>query len=397
MALTNDNIMSAFQAAAALSAADDLNGAEAAWREIVEAAPMSAEAWHNFGRTLTGLERFDEAAAAHARAAALRPGALWAQGGAAALLRNLGRWREAEPYYSRALALGPDDPGLRTSYGHLLLGLGDFARGWPLYESRMDDPGHGSPRLPLQGEWRGEPLAGRSLLIWPEQGFGDQIQFARFAPMLQAAGADVTLVCPPELTGLFSQLPVRVVEQAGSTTLPVCDHWTLAASTPRWLGLSLNDISGAAYLRAPQDRRDRWAGHAPKGAIGFAWRGRSTHPNDARRSLRSAQPLTAALGEAVIDLSDGVGEDFADMAALVEQLDLVVTVDTALAHLAGAMGKPCWVLLPWYRQDWRWLQDREDSPWYDSVRLFRQAPGEDWGPVLDRVAAALADRLVGHG
>ncbi|MFL5297229.1 MAG: tetratricopeptide repeat protein [Phenylobacterium sp.] len=394
MRLSRETIMAAFQQAAALAAAGNHAGAAALWREIAEAAPASAEAWHNLGRSLAAMERYDQAEAAYRDALARRPDALWANRSLAGLLQRLGRWREAEPVLANALRLAPDDPNVRTDYGHLVLGLGDFARGWPLYESRKDVASHGSPRLPLPNEWQGEPLAGKSLLIWPEQGFGDQIQFARFAPMLQAAGADVTLVCPPELADLLRQLPVRVVEQAGSTTLPVCDHWTLVMSVPGRLGLSLADISGAAYFNAPSDRRERLAAHAPPGAIGIAWRGRPTHPNDAHRSLASARTLSGPLeaqGFSVVDLSGGAG-DFADLAAIVEQLDLVVTVDTALAHLAGALGKPCWVLLPWYQQDWRWLQDREDSPWYDTVRLFRQAPGEAWDPVIARVCAALEER-----
>ncbi len=312
----------------------------------------------------------------------------------ASLLHKTGRWREAEVHYAKALELAPDDARLRTDFGHLLLGLGDFARGWPLYESRKDLMGYGSERLPLANEWQGEPISGRSLLVWPEQGFGDQIQFARFAPVLQEAGADVTLVCPPELAGLFAELPVRIVERTGSLTLTPPDHWTLALSAPRHLGLSLADISGAPYLRAPAERRNRWTGYASGRAVGVAWRGRSTHPNDSHRSLPSADLLTTPLREAgmtTVDLTNPVG-DFADLAAIVEQLDLVVTVDTALAHLAGAMGKECWVLLPWFRQDWRWFQDRDDSPWYDSVRLFRQTADGDWGPVLDRIAAAAQAR-----
>ncbi len=389
MRLTNDNIMAAFREAAARQQAGDFAAAAELWEEIVAAAPASAEASYNLGRTRAELGQFKEAEMAYRRAVALKPGAVWAQSALAGLLHLTGDWREAETPYAAALALTPDDARLRTDLGHLRLGLGDFAGGWPLYEARKLLPGPESRPLPMDNEWRGEPIARRSLLIWPEQGFGDLIQFARYAPVLQARGADVTLVSPPELTALLSQLPVRVVEHSKSMTLPAPDYWTLAMSVPGHLGLSVADLSGEAYLQAPADRRKRWAGQVPKPAVGIAWRGRSTHPNDARRSLPSAEsllePLRAA-GLTPVDLSEPIG-DFADLAAIIEQLELVVSVDTAVAHLAGALGKPCWLLLPRLRQDWRWFQDRDDTPWYDSVRLFRQGPEADWAPVMARVAA----------
>ena len=389
MQLTQANIQAAFLEAAALQARGELAAAAELWQAIVTAAPTSGESWANLGSSLGKLERFAESEAAYRQAVALRPEAVWANRGLADILMKTGQWREAEPFYAEALACAPTDPYLRIDYGHLLLGLGDFARGWPLYESRKDVSNHGATRLELPNEWQGEPVSGRRLLVWPEQGFGDQIQFARYAKTLQAAGADVTLVCPPELFALFSQLPVKVVEQGASTTFEAPDYWSLLLSIPLHLGLRLADLSGEPYLRAPAERRAKWAGHAPPGAVGVAWRGRSSHPNDRYRSLPDAEalePLRRA-GADLIDLTEPLG-DFADLAAIVEQLDLVVTVDTALGHLAGALGKPCWVLQPWYRQDWRWFQGRDDSPWYAGHRLFRQGRGEGWDPVMARVAAA---------
>lgn len=391
--LANQDLAAAFREASALQAAGSNPAAAALWREIVEAFPAVAEAWRNFGDVLTALGRFTEAEGAYRKACALRPDAAWSLWGLAGFLAKTGRWREADPFYSRALAAAPEDAALRLAYGHLRLGLGDFAAGWPLFESRKGLAGQGADPPPLGREWRGEPLAGQRLVIWPEQGFGDQIQFARYAPELQARGAQVVLACPPELAALFAELPVKVASGAQALALDERDDWTLALSVPGRLGVTLADLSGAAYLRAPADRRARWAGYAPAGAVGVAWRGRASHPNDAHRSLPSIEalePLRRA-GANLLDLSQPVG-DFADLAAIVEQLDLVVTVDTALAHLTGALGKPCWVLLPWFRQDWRWLQGRADSPWYDSVRLFRQAAPGDWAPVLESVAEAFSAR-----
>jgi hypothetical protein len=200
----------------------------------------------------------------------------------------------------------------------------------------------------------------------------------------------VILAAPAELVPLFGALGVEVVDMAGPR--PDTDHWSLMLSVPRWLGTTLETIPPAPYLSAPPERRAPWAGEVPAGAVGVAWRGRPTHPNDAHRSLPSRDLLAplAAAGARLFDLQAPRG-DFADLAALVEQLDLVVTVDTALAHLAGALGKPCWVLLPWYRTDWRWLTGRSDSPWYPSARLFRQPAFGDWPGAVAAVANAYSE------
>jgi tetratricopeptide (TPR) repeat protein len=391
MRLTQDNIQAEFMRAGALQQAGRLEEAAALWAEIVAAAPGSPEARANLGAALLELGRFAEAEAELRRALAMAPDAAWAHAGLGRLHLLTHRWAEAEAAYEAALALAPDDPKARLALGHLCLMRGDYARGWPLYEARSDVPSQNAPRLNLANEWRGELLVGKRLLVWPEQGFGDQIQFARFAPVLQAAGAEVTLVAPPELTALFAGLGVAVAEQqAGPMTLPTPDYWSLLLSIPGRLGTTLETLPQPPYLSAPADRRAKWAGHAPNGAVGVAWRGRATQGN-AHRALPSRaalQPLEDA-GATLLDLSDPVG-DFADLAAIVEQLELVVTVDTALAHLAGALGKPCWVLLPWFRSDWRWLDGRDDSPWYPSLRLFRQPGFGDWGSAISALAAAYA-------
>jgi tetratricopeptide (TPR) repeat protein len=388
MRLTQDNILAAFMRAGELQTAGQAAEAADLWRHVVAAAPRSAEARANFGGTL--LELGDAAGAeAELRAAvALAPDAAFAHCNLGRLLHLTRRWAEAEAAYRAALALAPDEPKARLGLGQLYLGLGDYARGWPLYEARSEIPSQNAPRLALPGEWRGEPLAGKRLLLWPEQGYGDQIQFARFAPVLRDMGAEVTLVAPPELTALFATLGVEVAAQTSGLTLPAPDHWSLLLSAPHRLGVTLETLPAAPYLSAPADRRAKWAGHAGKGAVGVVWRGRQT-PGVAHRSLpgfEALQPLAAA-GARLIDLSEPVG-DFADLAAIIEQLDLLVTIDTAAAHLAGALGKPCWVLVPGFRADWRWLQDRADSPWYPSLRLFRQALFGPWEPVVEAVADA---------
>jgi len=391
--LTRETLPTAFQAASAIQASGDLIAAVGRWREIVTAAPELAEAWRNFADALAALERFAQAENAYRKAATLRPDAQWALWGLAGFLQKTGRWTDAEPLFAKAMAVAPPSPQLRLAYGHLLLGIGDFARGWPLYESRIGLAGQGAEPPPLGREWQGEPIAGKRLLIWPEQGFGDQIQFVRYALALQARGADVTLACPPQLHALFAELPLDVVSDEAASGRNPPGYWTLALSTPGRLDARLADVTGEPYLAAPSSRRATWRGQVPRGSIGVAWRGRASHPNDGHRSLpgpASLEHLRQASGD-LIDLTEPRG-DFADLAAIVEQLDLVITVDTALGHLAGALGKPCWLLLPWYRQDWRWLQGREDSPWYADHRLFRQQRPGDWTSVLDRVAKALAER-----
>ncbi|MDB5477215.1 MAG: repeat protein [Phenylobacterium sp.] len=391
MRLTQDNIQAEFMRAGGLQQAGRVAEAAALWAEIVAASPGSPEARANLGGALVELGRFAEAQAELRRAVAMAPDAAWAHAGLGRLHLLTHSWAAAEAAYAAALALAPDDPKIRLALGQLCLMLGDYARGWPLYEARSEAPSQNAPRLNLPNEWRGEPLAGKRLLIWPEQGYGDQLQFARFAPVLQAAGAAVTLVAPPELTALFAGLGVEVMEQqAGPMTLPTPDYWSLLLSIPGRLGTTLETIPAAPYLTVPQDRRARWAGHAPPGAVGVVWRGRATAGNTHRSlaSLAALAPLAAA-GATLVDLSEPLG-DFADLAAVIDQLDLLVTVDTAAAHLAGALGKPCWVLLPWFRSDWRWLAGRDDSPWYPSVRLFRQPAFGDWDGAISALAAAYA-------
>jgi tetratricopeptide (TPR) repeat protein len=396
MRLTQDNIEAEFMRAGSLQGEGRWAEAAALWREIVAAAPASAEARANLGGALLELGEFEAAEAELRRAVADRPQASWAHYNLGRLFLLTHRFAEAEAALQAALALAPGDAKTRLGLAHLYLLQGDTKRGWPLYEARTEITSQNARKPDLPREWAGEPPAGKRLLIWPEQGFGDQIQFARFAPLLAEQGVDVTLVAPPELTALFASLGVRVIEQqAGPMAVPDFDHLTLLLSIPGRLGTTLADLRQPPYVAAPEDRRAKWAGHAPKGSVGVVWRGRPTPGNTQRAlpSLDALKPLADA-GARLLDLSDPIG-DFADLAAVIEQLDLLVTVDTAAAHLAGALGKPCWVMLPWFRSDWRWLEGRDDSPWYPSVRLFRQPRFGDWDAVVAAVARAYAAQFSG--
>jgi tetratricopeptide (TPR) repeat protein len=309
------------------------------------------------------------------------------------LHRRAGRLDQAEACYRRALALAPGAGATRRVLGTLLLSQGRFAEGFELFEARHELAGMGKPALPFP-EWRGGPVAGQRLLIWPEQGLGDQIQFARFAPVLQAMGAKVTLVCAPGLARLFAaSLGVTVVAAEGEIAFEDPDAWVMAGSLAARLGVTVETIPAAPYLRAPEPGPRADGGLR----VGLMTRGNPAHANDANRSLDAAQAnelaaRLAAAGAAVVDLAPAASgaRDFADTAAIMAGLDLVVSVDTAVAHLAGAMGTPCRMLLPGLETDWRWLRGRSDSPWYPSMRLYRQRPGEGWGPVIERLAADVA-------
>jgi hypothetical protein len=378
--------------AIALQAQGETAAAAQLWRRIVVTIPDNAEVQFNLGATLLPLGEFAEAEAALRKAVALKPGWASPRHRLGNLLYATGRWSEAEPHYLEALRLAPDVWRCAFDLANLRLGRGDLAGGWPFFEQRRNLGDDHLRPPPLPNEWLGEPPTGKSLLVWPEQGFGDQIQFARFVPELAAQGADVTLLAPPELARLFEHAfagpGVRVVAKVDGVEIEQPDHWALVGSLPGRLGVTLPTLSGAPYLSAPQAARNRWKGFAPQGGVGVVWQGRAA-PNP-HRSLPSAELLEplARAGANLIDISPPPGGDFADVAAMIEQLDLIVTIDTAAAHLAGAMGKPCWVMLPWLNADWRWMQGRDDSPWYDSVRLFRQPAHGDWNGVIQEVAAA---------
>jgi len=248
-------------------------------------------------------------------------------------------------------------------------------------------------------EWKGEALAGRSILVWYEQGFGDQIQFARFAQALKARGAaHVALGCRPALTALLATAPgvdeVIAVPRGAQVAIRPYDCWSRYFSLPGHLGVTLETLPAQPYLSAPADRRVRWAPEpgSPRigPQIGLAWRASPTGFNAAHKNVPDALAQRLLdLGARSLHPEDTGAADFADTAALIEGLDLVISIDTSVAHLAGALGKPCWTLLPRVHTDWRWLRARTDSPWYPSMRLYRQPAAGDWSAVIDQVAADL--------
>jgi hypothetical protein len=289
-----------------------------------------------------------------------------------------GRPEAAEVTLRGLIAQGAAGPDVRYMLGFALLAQGRYPEGFELYQARREIPAFG---LALPGfglaRWNGEPLAGRSLLVWPEQGFGDVIMFSRFALDLARRGVDVTMAVPPPLVRLFQGTPVKILPIEGPTAIPRVDYLTGAGDLPHLCGAPLNALPPPWPIRG--DPRPS------AGRIGVVTCGDPGHANDANRSLppNAAARLLTLPGAVSLRPEDTGAKDFQDTADLIAGLDRVITVDTAVAHLSGSMGKPTTILLPHLRTDWRWMRGRSDSPWYPGVTLIRQDASGDWmGPVM---------------
>ena len=387
-AIDNDQPRKLLVSANLLRASGRYEAAEAAYRQALELRPDYFDAYNNLGSLLAEMQRFDEAEAA----------------------------------FHDALRQSPDDATARWNLGLMLLRLGQLERGWPLHEARHD------PRLaqrvtvaPRLGfpQWHGEPLDGRSIVVLSEQGFGDEIQMARYLPFLKQRGASrVSVVCKRPLAELYRHSAIADEVYAEGDESAPHDFWVLCLSLPLMFDTTLETIPATLpYLTADPRRIAAWAPRLPQGGrrVGLVWKGAAGHGNDLHRSLPDLGALAALWscpGLHFVSLQKGQGEDeaerfaaaqpitavgpaienFADTAAILASLDLLICVDTSTAHLAGALGRPCWVLLPDVNTDWRWLLEREDSPWYPgALRLFRKAPGEAWEGTVQRVAAALRE------
>lgn len=354
-----------------------LEAAEAGYREILASAPH-ARAAYDLGILLSA--RFEFAPALEQLELADRLAPDWAANLAAlgGVLVRLHRAQDAEAMLRRSLALKPDQPLARQRLGWALLMQARYAEGWPYWDSRPVEQRAALEKLRFP-QWRGEPLAGKSILVWGEQGIGDQIQAARFIPQLRALGARVTVVCLPHNVRIFEQLGAeRVIAAEGDVAFPDHDYWSLIWSLPGPLGVTYETLAAPPYLTPPP------AAH--RGGIAVSWRGSPNNANDAHRSMPDDWLLRLVPGAVELQPAG----DSLDSLAQVAAFDLVITVDTAWAHMAGAIGKPCWLLLSHSGVDWRWFPEGPTSPWYPSVRLFWQAHPHDWDGVTAQVQAALA-------
>ncbi len=378
--------------------------------------PDQAEAFSNRGAALHELRRYDEALASYDRALALRLDHAEALRNRGATLHKLKRFDEALASYDRALAVEPDHAEAHFNKALLRLLKGDFAVGWREYEWRLKTERRlSSERNFTQPRWLGETaIEGKTILLHSEQGFGDTIQFCRYVPLVAERGARVLLEAPAPLKDLMASLVGAAEVICAPDKPPYFDLHCPLLSLPLAFGTRMESIPAyVPYLTARRESLRGWditLGSKRRLRIGLAWSGK---PRPANRSieLRSLLPLLD-LGADFVSLQKHVRADdatvlqersdlvhlgdkldtFADTAALIANLDLVISVDTSVAHLAGALAKPVWVLLP-FLPDFRWLLDREDSPWYPTARLFRQNTPGDWPGVISRVVAEL-ERLL---
>ena len=386
--------------------------------------PANADLCNQLGNCLSALGRSEQALSAYDKAFAL--GDTHALKNKAIALEQLGRFDLAIAGYRRAVAADPDDAGAAWNLALLQLLTGNFEAGWAGREAaRWKIPilVAGYPKLsgPL---WQGvEPIAGKTILVCPDEGLGDVIQFSRYVPMLAARGARVILLVQDELQPLLARLPgVALCLPKSTTTAPPYDVHCPLTSLPLMFGTRLDTIPAeACYLPAPPPERvEAWAqrlGAHDRLRVGLVWSGNPRHPRDRARSMpfSALAPILDADATFVslqkdpraddrpallarTDIIDPTADltDFVETAALVSCLDLVITVDTSVAHLAATLGRPTWIMLP-YLADWRWLRDRDDSPWYPSARLFRQDEGCRYEPVVARVRGELTAKAAGFG
>ena len=385
--------------------------------------PHYAAAHLNRASALHALKRFEEALASFDRAAALQPDLAKAHYNRGNTLRMLGRFEDAVASYQRECVARPDFAEAHYNQALCRLLIGDLRRGWDEHEWRWqtEELGQGRRHFPQPLWAAGQEVFGRTILLHAEQGFGDIIQFCRYVPLVADRGARVVLEVPAALHELTGSLRGAAQVVCTGHPLPQFDLHCPLLSAPRAFGTELASIPSATpYLRASAERTAHWRarlGDGMRPRIGIAWSGYQGHKNDHNRSIALDGFLSMFAGSDVslvsvqreVRAADAavlrerrdvlhVGDEltsFADTAALISALDLVVSVDTSVAHLAGALAKPVWVLLP-FIPDWRWLLDRSDSPWYPTARLFRQDVTCAWDTVFVRVRAALRDRGIAH-
>jgi tetratricopeptide (TPR) repeat protein len=408
----------------ALKERGDLDEAIDSHRAALRLKPGNAEAHNGLGVALKERGDLDEAVACYREAVRLKPGSAEMHNNLGSALQELGRREEAIACFEEAVRLKPDHADAHVNLGIMRLLLGDFARGWPEYEWRRRSREYAPPPLP-QPAWDGSDLQGRTILLRAEQGLGDTLQFIRYAPLVQARGGRVLVGCPAALLPLLSRCHgIDRLHPPGSA-LPPFDVEALLLSLPGIFGTTAQDVPARIPYIFPDDalvrRWRRELAGLPGFKIGIVWQGNPNYRGDRARSipLERFEPLARLDGVRLISLQKGPGTEqiaaavaagwrltdlggagrldessgaFMDTAAVMTTLDLVITPDMALAHLAGALGVPVWVALS-FAHDWRWMLGRDDSPWYPSARLFRQDRRGDWEGVFEQIAEAVAQQV----
>lgn len=381
-----------------------------------ELCPADADAWYNLGLAQQSLEKPLDAISAYRRALELRPGYVDAMMGLGLVLRQTGDHAGARQIFERIIVMDPNHAKAHWELATILLSHENFERGWPEYEWRLQLNDRPAPPHFSQPKWDGSLLHGRSILLHGEQGFGDIIQFSRFAATVAALGGRVIMGCPAALLPIMETVPGVAEVVVDRAKHPPFDVHASLLSLPAILGTTpLTLPNRVPYVFAPPPASNfPWSGNfAPGLKVGLVWAAESASANARLRSvpLKFLEPLwnlegvqwcslqagAAAAGLAlaaqppVVDWGSHFAH-FGQTAQAVQTLDLVITVDTSVAHLAGAMGKPVWTLLP-FDADWRWMQHPGHSPWYPTMRLFRQARRGDWTGPVSQIRASLLEKL----
>ncbi len=422
LSLAPDNLKTAHNLAVVQHREGDVVLAETTLRALLDRRPNWPEAQRSLGNLLREAGKPDEAAHYYRAVLAGLPLDFKTYGNLGLVLLNQNRPHDAIAVYEKALALEPDQADIRMSLGIAQLAAGDFDRGWGNYEARWSTATFSSPKREFPApRWRGEPLgpsgdrpAGRRLLIHAEQGFGDTLQFCRYIPLVAEQSGSIIVECQPALRRLLDSMAApysdgRVTFISRGDALPAIDYHVPLLSLPHILQTKLSTIpADVPYLQASNPETQQWRRRLGSGSlnVGLVWSGNTKRQDDHMRScpIDALRPLASLPGIRLYSLQkerrepllDGIEDlapdlsDFGATAAVIDALDLVISVDTAVAHLAGAMARPVWVLLG-YAADWRYLLDRDDSPWYPTMRLFRQARADDWSLPVHRIGKALAD------
>ena len=390
----------------------------AAYDQAIALDPSCADAHGNRGAALHELERPGEALPSIEKALLLRPDHAPSYNNQGLVLGALWRFEEALASYDCAMRLDPGYADAAWNKALLALLLGRFAEGWALYERRKRMNGYLAPTTGDRPSWTGaEDVSGKTVFLHWEQGIGDTLQFCRFAPRVRERGARVVMSVQASLLRLLRQFEPGI-ELIGPAQAPAqFDYHCSLMSLPLALNVTLDTLASPdSYLAVDPALEAVWRARLPRGErprIGLAWSGNRAHRDDSRRSapLGELRPLLSADVEWIClqtEFRDGDATvmrefsvfapdkealtDFADTAAIISQLDLVISVDTSVAHLAGGLGRPVWILLP-HMPDFRWLLERDDSPWYPSARLLRQPRPGDWPSVIARARSELDRRL----